>query len=61
MALPKRRQSHSRGAKRRTHWKLSAPTMVACEECGSKKLAHHICPSCGYYAGREVITPKTTE
>ncbi|MCK4623550.1 MAG: 50S ribosomal protein L32 [Desulfuromonadales bacterium] len=61
MALPKRRISHSRGARRRTHWKLSAPTLVACPECGSKKLAHHICPSCGYYAGREVITPKTTE
>jgi len=61
MALPKRRHSHSRGAKRRTHWKLSAPALTTCTECGSKKLAHHICPECGYYGGKEVVTPEKSE
>lgn len=61
MALPKRRHSHTRGAKRRTHWKLTRPALSECSNCGSRKLAHHICPSCGYYAGREIITPESSE
>lgn len=56
MALPKRRHSRARGRKRRTHWKLSAPTVVDCNNCRQPKLAHHICPSCGYYKNAEVIT-----
>ena len=35
MAHPKRRQSKTRTAKRRTHDKLSAPAVVKCPECGN--------------------------
>ncbi|MBD3383272.1 MAG: 50S ribosomal protein L32 [candidate division Zixibacteria bacterium] len=59
MALPKRRHSKTRGRKRRTHWKLDVPSMTACDNCGEKKLPHHICPHCGYYNGREIINPAT--
>jgi large subunit ribosomal protein L32 len=55
MPLPKRRHSATRGRKRRTHWKLSAPNMSACPNCDQFKLPHHICPHCGYYKGRQVI------
>ncbi|MCP4633640.1 MAG: 50S ribosomal protein L32 [candidate division Zixibacteria bacterium] len=55
MPLPKRRHSHSRGAKRRTNWKLSAPNLSVCPQCSQKKLPHHICPHCGYYDGKQVI------
>jgi large subunit ribosomal protein L32 len=58
MPLPKRRHSKSRGAKRRTHWKLSGPTLVECSHCHQPKLPHRICPECGYYDGKEVIAPK---
>jgi large subunit ribosomal protein L32 len=58
MPLPKRRHSKARGAKRRTHWKLSLPNIVECPHCHQPKLPHRICPNCGYYKGRQVITPK---
>ncbi len=54
MALPKRRHSKTRGKKRRTHWKLSAPMLSLCPQCGEKKLPHRLCPHCGYYRGMEV-------
>ncbi len=55
MAHPKRKHSRSRTKKRRTHHKLSMPTLVACKECKRIKPAHMVCPFCGYYANREVV------
>ncbi|MFH1278873.1 MAG: 50S ribosomal protein L32 [Candidatus Eisenbacteria bacterium] len=54
MALPKRRQSKSRGAKRRTHDSLSPASPSTCSHCGQSKPPHRICPHCGYYKGRRV-------
>ncbi|MCK4577986.1 MAG: 50S ribosomal protein L32 [Candidatus Marinimicrobia bacterium] len=56
MAHPKRKQSKSRSAKRRTHWKLSAKQVAVCPQCSQPKLTHRACANCGYYAGRPVIT-----
>ncbi|MDD4104984.1 MAG: 50S ribosomal protein L32 [Clostridiales bacterium] len=56
MAVPKGKVSKSRGRKRRTHWKLSLPTLVSCPQCHQMKLAHRVCKNCGMYAGRQVIT-----
>ncbi|MFH1687364.1 MAG: 50S ribosomal protein L32 [bacterium] len=56
MALPKRRHSRTRGRKRRTNWTISLPNPVECSHCHSARLPHHICPSCGYYDGRQVIS-----
>jgi len=55
MAVPKRRTSKARKAKRRTHWKLSTPALTKCSHCGQAKAPHSVCPNCGHYAGREVI------
>lgn len=55
MAVPKRKTSKQRKNKRRTHFKLSAPGLVACPKCHSLKLAHRVCMECGYYDGKEVI------
>jgi len=30
-------------------------TMIACPQCHTLKLAHHVCPNCGTYKGIEVI------
>ena len=50
MAVPKRRQSKMRRDKRRSqHDKISAPGLSFCPECGSAKLPHRACPSCGFY------------
>lgn len=41
MAVPKRRVSHSRAAKRRTHYKRTLPVPVKCKD-GSYRLPHRI-------------------
>ncbi len=55
MALPKRRHSRTRRDKRRTHWKLAAPSMATCSQCGARKLPHRVCPSCGHYGRMRVV------
>ncbi|MCH8326970.1 MAG: 50S ribosomal protein L32 [Candidatus Marinimicrobia bacterium] len=57
MAHPKRKQSRSRSAKRRTHWKLTPQLPSSCPQCGQPKMSHRACPNCGYYRGRPVISP----
>ena len=52
MPLPKRRHSNARTRKRRTHYKLTPPTLSACPRCQEMRLSHHVCPSCGYYGAR---------
>ena len=52
MAHPKRRQSKTRTAKRRTHDKAVAPTLAVCPNCGAYYVYHTVCPTCGYYRGK---------
>lgn len=56
MAVPKSKISKARRNKRRsTVWKLSAPALMRCPQCGDFKVPHRVCGSCGYYNGREVV------
>ena len=57
-ALPKRKYAKSRQGKRRSHLHLTLPSLVACQRCHSLRLPHHVCPTCGTYAGREVLIVK---
>ena len=59
MAVPKRRMSRSNTRSRRSQWKTTAPTLVACPQrgCGHQKLPHIACPHCGTYDGRQVVAP----
>ena len=54
-AVPKRKISKTRGAKRRANWKLTAKQLVRCPQCGEPVLPHHVCLSCGTYRGVEVL------
>ncbi len=56
MLVPKHKISKTRGRKRRTFYKISPVNPALCQQCGSPKRAHMICPSCGYYNGRQVLT-----
>lgn len=57
MAHPKRKTSKARKRKRRTHYKISSvPSTQTCDNCGGVKLMHRVCPTCGYYRGRQVIS-----
>ena len=56
MAVPKRRVSKARRDKRRySTWKLEAPTLEKCNQCGEYKRPHRVCPECGYYNGRQIV------
>ncbi|HEX3027215.1 MAG TPA: 50S ribosomal protein L32 [Clostridia bacterium] len=56
MAVPKRKVSKARRDKRRSNvWKLEAPGLVKCPQCGELKMPHRVCGSCGYYNGKEVV------
>lgn len=55
---PKRKYAKARQGKRRSHLHLQQPVLNECPQCHSFKLAHHVCPTCGSYAGREVVEIK---
>nr|WP_316624901.1 50S ribosomal protein L32 [uncultured Ruminococcus sp.] len=56
MAVPARKHSHARKMKRRSNvWKLQAPALSVCPECGEYKAPHKVCLNCGMYKGRQVI------
>ncbi|HNY00106.1 MAG TPA: 50S ribosomal protein L32 [Oscillospiraceae bacterium] len=56
MAVPKGKVSRQRRDKRRSStWKLTAPALVKCPNCGALRMPHRVCPKCGQYNGREVI------
>ena len=61
MAVPKKRQSGARRDKRRAQHKVSAPRLNECPRCHSPRLPHRVCPTCGTYAGREVIRHEVPE
>jgi large subunit ribosomal protein L32 len=54
MPNPKRRHSKTRTAKRRTHDALTPVPMSECPQCHEPKPPHQVCPTCGYYRGRQV-------
>jgi len=55
MAVPKKRTSSARRDKRRATHKASQPSLSRCPRCHSPRMPHRVCPTCGTYAGREVI------
>jgi large subunit ribosomal protein L32 len=55
VGVPKRKVSKARQGERRAHLAISAPPMVESTHCHELKRAHHVCPTCGYYDGREVV------
>ena len=56
MAVPARKTSKAKKAKRRTHYKLSINGLSDCPNCGELKNSHHVRANCGYYDGKEVST-----
>lgn len=56
MAVPKKKMSRSRTRRRKANWKVSAPRMSRCPQCNAEKLPHRVCPECGTYRGREVVS-----
>lgn len=59
MAVPRAKVSKAVTKRRRgVNMHLDAPHLVPCNNCGNLTLQHHVCPKCGFYKGRQVITPE---
>lgn len=61
MGLTKRRFSKARTGSRRAHYRTRAVTLVDCPQCHARMVPHRVCPSCGYYRGRQVVTVPAAE
>jgi large subunit ribosomal protein L32 len=55
VAVPKNKKSKAKRDTRKNSFKLEAVNVVECPRCHSKKLAHRVCISCGYYDNKEII------
>jgi large subunit ribosomal protein L32 len=58
MGVPKKRTSAQKRDSRRAHWKVTPPNVSNCSNCGEPVLAHHVCPSCGTYGGKQIVEVK---
>jgi len=55
MAVPKRKTGRAKTNSRRSSHTLTAPAKMVCPQCNQPKLPHRVCPTCGYYNGREIV------
>jgi large subunit ribosomal protein L32 len=60
MGVPKRRTSKMRQRTRKAANRYRAPRTVPCKSCGSQKMPHRACPTCGDYKDRRVLTVEAT-
>lgn len=56
MPMPKSKVSRSKKGMRRSHDALKTPSASKCSNCGAYHKPHHLCLSCGYYNGKEVVS-----
>ena len=49
------RHTRAHTANRRSHHALKATNLSTCSHCGASHRPHHMCLSCGYYNGRQVM------
>lgn len=63
---PKKKISQAKGRQRHSTWEAlnmkrmtNAYRVSKCQNCGAAKLSHRVCPVCGYYKGKQIITIKS--
>ena len=66
MAVPRKKISiHKKHLRHSTWLRLNLNKLtdkyaqVKCTNCGKYKLSHRVCPACGYYAGKQILTIKS--
>src|ERR1041384_7962164 len=61
MGVPKRKPSRSRQRMRRAYNSvLKLPQLSTCPQCAAPYMPHRVCPACGFYKGRQVISAAAT-
>ncbi len=53
--VPKKKSPKSRQGKRRSHLHVQPVALTKCPHCHHPRPPHQVCPSCGYYKGREAV------
>jgi len=61
MAVPRNRSSNAKKNSRSSHSALKPKSSSKCSNCGKTKMPHRICPYCGFYANKVVISQKSQE
>lgn len=62
MAVPKNKVSKARRNTRNSaNYKAAVVTLVECPSCHQKKQPHIVCPKCGVYDGRTVVSKEKKE
>jgi large subunit ribosomal protein L32 len=56
MGVPKNKVSKARYRTRRSTNRFHAPQLNVCPNCGAACLRHRVCPSCGHYRGKQVVS-----
>jgi large subunit ribosomal protein L32 len=56
MPNPVKRHSKTRRNQRRANDFLQQPSLSVCPQCNQTKMPHRVCPTCGTYKGREIIS-----
>jgi large subunit ribosomal protein L32 len=56
MAVPKKKTSAARTKQRRAHDALNIEAAGKCPKCGEAKRPHHVCPACGFYDNKQVVS-----
>lgn len=59
MAVPRNRSSNARKNSRSAHCALKPKSLSKCSNCGKTKMPHRICPYCGFYANRVIISQES--
>ncbi len=49
------RHTRAHSANRRSHHAIKEETLSSCSHCGASRRPHHMCLTCGYYNGRQVV------
>jgi len=58
MPVPKHKvaKTKSRMRKANSYYKMDAPAVSICPNCGARKMPHRVCQECGYYNDKQIIT-----
>lgn len=56
MAVPKRKTSKMKVRSRKAANRYQGVQVTTCTACGAPAKPHRVCPSCGMYKGKQVLT-----
>ncbi|MDZ7700034.1 MAG: 50S ribosomal protein L32 [Deltaproteobacteria bacterium] len=61
MAVPKKKKSKSKRNTRRAHDAVKLAHTTTCPQCHEPVLPHRVCPECGSYRGKTIVTSEEKE